>query len=184
MSHLVQDLRYAARTLFRRRALTAIVLATLALGIGANTAMFSVVNAVLLTPPPFREPERLVMVWASNPELAASLGFEDKLPTSPAAFYDWKSGSRSFEALAMVRPSTRNLSGSGDPERLSAVNVTGDFFPALGTPAALGRTLAPADDDPGAPAAVVLSFALWQRRFGGDPTAVGRAIRLDGQPHT
>jgi putative ABC transport system permease protein len=184
MSHLAQDLRYGARTLLRRRSLTAIALATLALGIGANTAMFSVVNAVLLTPPPFREPDRLVMVWASNPELAASLGFEDKLPTSPAAFYDWKSGTRSFEALAMMRPGTLNLSGGGDPERLGVVNVTGEFFPALGVPAALGRTLTPADDDLAAPAAIVLSHAFWQRRFGGDPGVVGQAIRLDGRPRT
>jgi putative ABC transport system permease protein len=184
MLELGQDLRFAARTLARRPGLTAVALVTLALGIGANTAMFSVVNAVLLSPPPFHAPERLVMVWASNPELARGLGFEDKLPTSPAAFYDWKAGTSRFEAMAMIRPASLNLSGGGDPERLGAVIVTGEFFAALGTPAALGRTLRPEDDDPAAPATAVLSHAFWQRRFGGDPAAVGQAIRLDGRSTT
>jgi putative ABC transport system permease protein len=182
ITHVGQDLRFAARGLSKRRGLTAVALLTLAVGLGANTAMFSVVNTVLLGPLPFRDPDRLVMVWASNPTLARDLGFPDKLPTSPAAFYDWKSQSRSFSSMAMIRPNNVNLSGDGDPERLGAVVVTGQFFQALGSRAAVGRTLLPEDDGPAAPAAVVLSQAFWQRRFGGDASAVGRTIKLDSKP--
>jgi putative ABC transport system permease protein len=182
MTHLWQDLRLAGRGLGKRRGLTAVAILTLALGMGANTAMFSVVNGVLLSPPPFRDPERLVMVWASSPTLARDLGFPDTLPTSPAAFYDWQGQNRSLASMAMIRPNFVNLSRQGDPERLGAVVVTGEFFPALGASAAVGRTLTPQDDDPGATPAVVLSHALWHRRFGGDASVVGRTIHLDAKP--
>jgi len=177
-------LRVTLRTLAKQPAWTAVAVLTLALGIGANTAMFSVVNAVLLRSAPFAEPERLALVWASSPQMARDLGFPDKLPASPAVFYDWKGESRTLGSMAMIRSLTLNLSGDGDPEVVGAVRATGDFFPLLGAPAALGRTLLPEDDDHDAPATVVLSHAFWQRRFGGDPAIVGKSIRLDGRPRT
>lgn len=184
METFTQDLRFAVRTLLKRPGFTFIAVLTLALGIGANTAIFSVVDSVLLAPLPFRNPDRLMVVWASNPELAAKVGLADKLPVSPGAFYDWKE-SKSFEKMAMVRSERLSLTGQGEPELLVATGVSGEFFQVLGTPPLLGRTLLPEDDGPtGKPAVAVLSHALWQRRFGGDPKVVGKVIRLDGNPMT
>ncbi len=183
METLLQDIRYALRTLARRPAFTFIAVLTLALGIGANTAIFSVVDSVLLAPLPFRHVERLTIVWASNPELAAKVGLPDKLPVSPATFYDWKAA-RSFSKMAMVRGDRLSFTGLGEPELLGAVGVSGEFFQVLGVPAFVGRTLLPEDDDKGKAITVVLSHAFWQRRFGGDRGVVGRTIRLDGNPMT
>src|SRR6185369_3947723 len=151
---------------------------------GANTALFSVIDSVLLTPPPFREPGRLVVAWGSNPELARAVGLPNKIPISNADFYDWQSGTPAFAHLAMLRGDRVNLTGQGEPEQLSTVRVSGDFFTVLGTPAALGRTLQPADDLIGKATAVVLSHPFWQRKFGGDPRVVGRTVSLSGSPVT
>jgi hypothetical protein len=151
------------------------------LGIGANTAIFSVVDSVLLAPLPFRHPERLAIVWESNPELAAKVGLPDKLPVSPGTFYGWKTA-RSFSRMAMVRGDRLSFTGRGEPELLGTVGVSGEFFRVLGAPALVGRTLLPEDDDKGKATTVVLSHAFWQRRFGGDRGVVGRTIRLDGEP--
>ena len=184
METFTQDLRFAARTLLKRPAFTFIAVLTLALGIGANTAIFSVVDSVLLAPLPFRNTDRLMVIWASNPELAAKVGLPDKLPVSPGAFYDWKEA-KSFEKMALVRAERLSLTGEGEPELIVATGVSGELFQVLGTPPLLGRALLPEDDAPtGKPASVVLSHALWQRRFGGDPKVVGRVIRLDGNPLT
>ncbi|MFL6196587.1 MAG: ABC transporter permease [Thermoanaerobaculia bacterium] len=181
METFLQDLRFAGRTLLKRPAFTVIAVLTLALGIGANTAIFSVVDSVLLAPLPFQNQERLTMIWASNPELAAQVGFPDKLPVSPAMFYDWKEA-RSFEKMAMVRADRLSLTGEGEPELLAGAGVSGDFFQVLGTPALAGRTLLPADDEGSKAASVVISHALWQRRFSGDRGVLGKVIRLDGNP--
>jgi putative ABC transport system permease protein len=183
METLLQDLRYAGRTLVKRPVFTVIAVMTLALGIGANTAIFSVVDSVLLQELPFRNTERLMMIWASNPELAARVGFPDKLPVSPGAFYDWKEA-KSFEKMAMVTSDRAPFTGEGEPELLGSVAVSGEFFEVLGTPALLGRTLQPADDEPGKGSAVVLSHAFWMRRFGGDRGVIGKTIRLSGNPMT
>jgi predicted permease len=183
MDTLIQDLRFASRTLLKRPAFTLIAVLTLALGIGANTAIFSVVSSVLLRPLPFRNADRLVVIWSSNPEFAQKIGFPDKLPVSPPTFYEWKQA-RSFEKMAMVRSSRASLTGEGDPEMLGAVDVSGEFFQVLGTPALIGRTLQPADDESGRGTAAVLSHALWQRRFGGDQRVVGKTIRLNDMPST
>lgn len=148
METLLQDIRYAFRTLARRPGFTFIAILTLALGIGANTAIFSVVDSVLLAPLPFRHVERLTVVWASNPELAAKVGLPDKLPVSPATFYDWKAA-RSFSKMAMVRGDRLSFTGAGEPELLGAVGVSGEFFKVLGVPALVGRALLPEDDDKG-----------------------------------
>ncbi|HEX2225405.1 MAG TPA: ABC transporter permease [Thermoanaerobaculia bacterium] len=181
-SPMRQDLRYALRTIRRRPAFAAVVIATLALGIGANTALFSVVNAVLLAPLPFREPERIFMVWASNPPLAQEVGLPDELPASPGQFTEWQAQSRSFESLTMMQSARFSLTGGGEPRMLDAVQVTGRFFDVFGTPPALGRTLQAADDAPGRDGVVVLSDAFWRDQFGADPGIVGRKLLLDGAP--
>ncbi len=183
METLLLDLKFAARTLLKRPAFTFIAVLTLALGIGANTAIFSVVSSVLLRPLPFQKTDRLAVIWASNPELAAKVGFPDKLPVSPGAFYDWKTA-KSFEKMGMARADRASLTGEGEPELLGTVSVSGEFFQVLGTPALMGRTLLPADDEAGKGASVLLAYTLWQRRFGGDPKVVGRIIRLNGTPYT
>ena len=184
MGHLAHDLRLAARSLLRQPGLALAAILTLALGIGVNTSIFSVVDAVLLTPPPFQDPGRLVVAWNSNPPTARAAGLPDKLPTTNAVFYDWRKESRSFAHLAMLQPDRMNLSGEGEPEQLGVVRVTGDFSTLLGTPAEVGRTLLPADDATDQAAAVLLSHAFWQRRYGGDPQVVGRKVTLNGAPMT
>ncbi|HEY3567304.1 MAG TPA: ABC transporter permease [Thermoanaerobaculia bacterium] len=181
METLLQDLRFAGRTLLKRPALTIIAILTLALGIGANTAIFSVVDSVLLAPLPFRDPERLAMIWASNPNLARQVGLPDKLPVSPATFYDWKAA-KSFEKMAIVTSDRLSLTGDGDPEQIAAAAVSGEFFQVLGTPALLGRTLLPEDDDKEKRTTVLLSHDFWKRHFGGDRQVIGRVVHLDGLP--
>ncbi len=183
METLLQDLRFAGRTLLKRPAFTLIAILTLALGIGANTAIFSVVDSVLLAPLPFRDPERLAMIWASNPELARQVGLPDKLPVSPATFYDWKAA-RSFEKMAIVSSDRLSLTGDGDPEQIAAATVSGEFFQVLGTPALLGRTLLPEDDDKEKRTTILLSHEFWQRHFGGDRHVIGRVLHVDGLPLT
>jgi len=180
---LRQDLRYAVRTLMRRPLFAFLAIVTLALGIGANSAIFSVVNAVLLAPLPFRAPDRLVVVWASNPVLAKAVGLPDKLPVSAGPFFDWKAQSRTLDLMSMVASDHGTFTGRGEPELLNLVNVSGDLFDLLGTPPLLGRTLLPADEAAAARVAV-LSHRLWQRRFGGDPSVIGQSITLAGLPVT
>jgi putative ABC transport system permease protein len=184
MDTLRQDLRFAVRTLLRRPTLTFLAVLTLALGIGANTAIFSVVNSVLLAPLPFHDPDRLVVVWASSPELAKAVGLPDTLPVASGDFYDWKAQSTKLADLSLVGSNRHALTGRGEPEMLGTVNVTGDLFRLLGTKPLLGRTLQPADDETGEATVTVLSHRLWQRRFGGDRSIVGQTITLNGKPVT
>jgi predicted permease len=183
MSNLTQDLRFAVRNLGKQPALVLAAVLTLALGIGANTAIFSFVDSVLLTPPPFREPDKVVVAWASNPQAAKAFGVQE-LPLSNAIFYDWQRESRSFQSLSLLQSDSMTLTGSGEPRQLGVVRVAGDFFGATGTPAAVGRTLLPDDDAPGKPSVVVLSYDHWQRWFNGDPGVVGRKLTLGGNPMT
>jgi putative ABC transport system permease protein len=183
MDTLGQDLRFAVRTLLRRPLFTALAVLTLALGIGANAAIFSVVNAVLLAPLPFRAPERLVVVWESNPPFAKMLGLPDTLPVSPGPFFDWKAQSRTLDHFSMIGSGSRVLTGRGEPELLNAVNVSGDLFALLGTQPLLGRTIQPADEAAGTQVAV-LSHRLWMRRFGGDRSIIGQTIILSDKPAT
>ena len=182
LSALSQDLRFAVRGLARQPGLAVAAVLTLALGIGGNAAIFTVVDAALLEPPPFRDPGRLVVAWASNPALAQSARVADQLPVSYGDFYDWRRESRSLERLALVQPAAMALTGRGDPRQLDVIRVTGDFSVLLGTPAALGRGLMAADDAPGKPGAVLLSDTGWRRWFGADPRVVGRKVVLDGDP--
>jgi len=183
MAHLAQDFRFAARSLLRQPGLALAAVLTLALGIGGNTAIFSVVDSVLLTPPPFHEPGRLVVIWASNPELARASKLEDELAPSPGAFYDWQRESRSFQHMALFLPDKMRLTGN-QPEEVEAIRVTGDFSSILGTPPLLGRSIQPADDAPGQPTVALLSYDWWQRRFGGDPRVVNTKVVINGLPLT
>ena len=179
METLLNDIRYGARGLWKRPGFTAIAVLTLALGIGANTAIFSVVNAVLLRPLQFRDPDRLVMIW----EDATFAGFPRNTP-APANYVDWKNQTQSFEDIAATNEGTFNLTGDGNPERVAAYSVSANFFPLLGVSPALGRTFVPDDDRFGAPKVAVLSHALWQGRYGGDPQIINRDIQLDGAKYT
>ena len=175
---LLQDVRYALRMLAKNPAFTAIAVMALALGIGANSAIFSVVNAVLLRPLPFKHPEQLLMVW----ENAAHMGFPKNTP-SPANFLDWQKQAQSFTGMAAMVERSFNLTGVGEPERLDGRRVSANLFDLLGVPALLGRTFVPDDDRPGTHV-VLLSYSLWQRRFGSDPAVIGRALTLNGESYT
>jgi putative ABC transport system permease protein len=176
---LRQDLRFAGRSLRRQPgfAITAVLVA--ALGIGATTAAFSLIDHVLLRPLPFRDPEQLVKVWQDQ----TARGYS-RMELSPSNYRDWAHDTTSFSAMAPFWQTSANLIGVGDPQRLEGAAVGAELFTLLGTPAAFGRALAAGDERPEAPRAVVLSYGLWQSRFGGDPGVLGRAIVLDEQAHT
>jgi len=179
METLFKDIRYGIRGLLKRPGFTVIALITLALGIGANTAIFSVVNAVLLRPLPFQKPEELVIVW----EDLAFAGFPHNTP-APANYVDWKTQNQSFVDMAASRETSFNLTGDGEPERVSTYAVTANFFPLLGVQPLLGRSFTPDEDRPGGSKAVVLSYGLWQSRFGGDRNILNREILLNGEKHS
>ena len=174
---MLADLRYALRTLRRSPGYAAAAVLTLALGIGANTAIFTVVRAVLLTPLPYRDPDRLAWVWATRVD-------RDRAFFSIPNFLDTREAARSFEKLAAFTPWAPTLSGDGEPERLDAVRVNGDAFDVLGAGAALGRPLGASDSEPEAARVAVISHGLWERRFGGDPGAVGRVLLLNGASYS
>ncbi len=171
-----RDSHYAVRMLRRSPAFTIAAVLTLALGIGANTAIFSVIDAALLRPLPYPQPDRVVMLYGR-----AQAQENDDL--SPATFLDFHRQSRALD-LAGYHQSPFNVTGQDRPERIRGAVVTPDFFGVLGVQAQLGRTLTPELDKPGAPRAVVLSYALWQRRYGASPEVLGRQILIDGEPRT
>src|SRR5829696_1656494 len=176
---LWQDVRFGARMLWKRPGFTAVAVLTLALGIGANTAMFSVVNAVLLRPLPYPEPERLVAIWEANAGLRS-----ERNDVTPANNLDWRAGSTVFEETGVVMETSFNLTGLGEPEELPAQRLSATMFPVLGVRPAFGRGLTPADDAQGAEAVVVVSHAFWRRHLGGDRAALGKRLTLNGRPFT
>ncbi len=189
---LLDDLRYAVRTLRKSPGFAAVAIATLALGIGANSAIWSVLHGVLLRPLPYQDPDRLVRIYYADPEqaggvsaafspqdfadLAADLG--RATPERPSPFARIAASHFTLGLTGM------NLTGGGEPERVDSATVSGGYFSTLGVPAALGRTIQPSDDVVGKDRVVVLSDGLWRRRFGGDPQAVGRRVTLEGEPFT
>ncbi len=177
MDALLGELRYTLRRLIKTPGFTFTVVLTLALGIGANTAIFSVINTVLLRPLPYRQPDRLVTVEHLYPSLN---GLE--APVSVPGFRDYREKARVFENMAVQSGWAANLTGIGEPERLTGSQVTGHFFATLGVPAYLGRTLLPDEDQAGRNHVVVLSHGLWQRLFGGERSAVSKTISLNGEP--
>jgi putative ABC transport system permease protein len=177
--HLVQDLRFGLRMLAKNPGFTAVAVLTLALGIGANTAIFSVVNAVLIRPLPYRDPGRLVYISEFWPR-------ETPFRTVPNPdFANWSDHDRLFDGLAAYGGAAEvNLTSLGAPERILGAKVTWDFFPLLGVQPSLGRSFLREEDQPGGRQVVLLSHELWQRRFGSNPSVVGSSVNLDGAPHT
>ncbi len=176
---LFGDLRFAFRTLRHSKWFTLTAVLTLALGIGANTAIFSVVETLLLRQLPYRDPDRIVMVWVKNPEQ----GF-DRDVTSYPRLQDWRAQSRTIEAFAGYSATLRALTGHGDPEQVRSAMVTAEFFDVMGARAALGSGFAPGDDEFGRPRKAVLSQRLWARRYGADPGIVGQTITMSGRIYT
>ena len=179
MATFLQDIRYAIRTLAKSPGFTAIVILTLALGIGANTAIFSVVNAVLLAPLPYSQPSQLVMVWISNVPKGDKIA-----PVSGGDFSEWKSGNNVFSGMAASSDEIFTLTGAGEPQNVVGYQFSADYFRILGTRPELGRTFLDEEDRPGGPDVVVLSDALWRRAFSADPHMVGKSITLTGKPFT
>jgi putative ABC transport system permease protein len=172
---LLQDLRYSSRMLLKHPGFTLIAVLTLGMGIGANTAIFSIVNAVLLRPFPYKAPEQLVTVGEGV--AGGSVSYPN--------FVDWREQSTAFESVSAVRENENyNLSGTGEPERLQGRLVSAGFLNLLGAQPVLGRDLLPEDDRPGATPAVIISYGLWSRRFGNDPGIVGKQITLNNQSYT
>src|SRR5262245_56403190 len=168
---LWQDLRYGARMLLKAPNITLAAVITLGLGIGANTAIFSVVNAVLLRPLPYAEPDRLVWLWGVQPMFAQAAH-------SPADFLDYQAQNNSFAEMTAYRNLSFTLTGAGQPERIDGRIVSANYFSLLGVKTGAGRALAPEDGRPGAARVTVLSHGFWQSHFNGDPKAIGKSLTL------
>src|ERR1044071_6807075 len=179
MGTIFTDIRYGFRSLLKRPGATLIALLTLALGIGVNTAIFSAVDSVLLRPLPFKDPERLVSIWEQTPKIGIV-----RNEVAPANFLDLRTQNQSFEAIGATGPQDVNLTGDGEPARISGQLVSANVFSILGVEPALGRTFVANEDQPGQEHVVVLSHALWQRRFNRDPSIVNRNITLNGEAFT
>ncbi|MDT5270423.1 MAG: hypothetical protein QOH49_2609 [Acidobacteriota bacterium] len=176
MQTLIQDIRHSLRMLLKNRAFTLTALFTLALGIGANSAVFSVINAVLLRPLPYKDSERIVFLWSKSQKETS-----DHATVSLADYQDWKEQSRSFEAMGAYAPRAYNLSGVGDPEGIQGVMTSSGFFEAVGAEPALGRVFRPEEERENL---VVISQGVWQRYFNSNPGALGQKITLSSTPYT
>jgi putative ABC transport system permease protein len=174
-----QDIRHAVRTLVRRPAVSLVIIATLALGIGANTAIFSVVNTVLLRRLPYPHSDRLVRIWEQQLQRG-----DNQRPVAPGNFFDWKPRTTSFEDVGWSRDAMFNITGDGSPETVIGYRFSANMLQVLGVAPRLGRGFTAADDAPGAPKVVILSHGLWERRYGRDPAIVGRALTVNGEGHT
>jgi predicted permease len=173
----LQDVRYGLRMLLKNPAFTAIAVLTLALGIGANTALFSVVNGVLLSPLPFPDPDRLVAVYSKTQQFSES-------SISYPNFLDWNRNNHSFSKLGAFRSEEYNMTGEGEPERLHGHMISADFFPALGINPLLGRNILPEEDKPGAAPVALIGDGLWKRKFGLSRDVLGKRITLNGKAYT
>jgi putative ABC transport system permease protein len=176
MDTLLQDLKHSLRTFVRSPGFTVAAIAALALGIGANTAIFSVVNAVLLKPVPFPDPDRFVYVMSTSPQGSGQ-------GASPAKFAHFRQQTSVLQDVSAFRIGIVNYTGGGEPEQLRNGQVSGDYFRLAGIPISLGRTFTRDEDLPNGPHVVVLSQGLWKRRFGGDPSVIGRTMQLSGDPY-
>ncbi len=179
MPALIQDAKYALRTLGKSPGFTVLAVLTLALGIGFNTAVFSVVDAAVLRPLAFSRPGELVRIWDSNP----GRGF-DRFSASPPNFVDWRAQNTTLAGMAALTGNDMTLTAEGEPLHLRGYAVSPALFPILGVSPLFGRVFDAADENPGREPAVLLSWQFWQRRFGGDPGVVGRTIPLDGKNWT
>ncbi|HEY6187243.1 MAG TPA: ABC transporter permease [Pyrinomonadaceae bacterium] len=176
---LWQDVHFGVRMLMKNPGFTIVAVIALALGIGANSAIFSVVNTVLLRPLPYKDPDQLVMVW----EDATTQGFPRDTP-APANYIDWRDQNQVFEGMAAIADMSFNLTGVGEPERIEGRRVSASLFPLLGVAPQLGRAFLPEEDQPGANRVVIMSHGLWQRRFGSDVTIIGKPLNLNGESYT
>jgi putative ABC transport system permease protein len=177
MEILLKDIRYAVRGLLKRPGFTVVAIITLALGIGANTAIFSVVNAVVLRPLPYAEPDRLVTLWETMPG-------SDQRSVAPGNFDDWRTQNKTFQDLAATFYANFNLTSDGEPDRIDGATITSNLMSVLGVNAQLGRTFQAEDDQHQDRNVVLISDGLWRRRFGADPNVVGRNVTIDETPHT
>jgi predicted permease len=178
MENLIKDVRFGVRTLLKSPATTILALVTLALGIGAVTAIFSVIRGVLLKPLPYAEPARLMLLWETN----KPLGF-DRFSVAGLNFRDWRDQGKSFAHMAAMHGQRHNLLGGDRPETLQGADVSAGFFETLGVHLVRGRSFTAEEDKPGAKNVAVIGYGLWQRRFGGDPNVVGKTLVLDSQPY-
>jgi len=179
MNRLFQDLRFALRQLRKSPGVTVVAAFTLALGIGANTMMFSTVNAMLLRPFPFHHLDRIVSIWEEIPKQ-----HDYRVSVAPGNFRDWSEQSRGFEQLAAVQGWDANLTGSSVAQHVEGFRVTSGFFPLLGMPMQLGRSIGSADFQPGAPQVVMVKYGFWQQHLGSDPGILGRQLLLNGEKFT
>src|SRR5918999_2808393 len=177
-SDFVRDVRHALRMLARSPGFSFVAVLTFALGIGVNTAVFSVFNGVLLRPLPYSDPDRIAMIWMDN----RRQNIREDITSYPN-YRDWRDQSTSFQHMAAYTPSSFNLTGADEPERLIGAQVTASFFDVIGVRPLLGRVFAASQETPGNDTVVVISQGLWQRRFGGAPDVLGRTIVLNGRPH-
>ena len=178
MHHWLQDFRYAVRMLRKNAVLTVVIVASLAIGIGANSAIFSVVDALLLRPLPYPHPDRLAAVWLHSP----AIGILRDWP-SPGQYVDIQNQNHSFEQMALAQSRTFTLTGRDQPQRVDVLRTQSSLLTMLGAKAMLGRTLLPEEDRPGKPAVAILSNGAWQRLFNSDPAIIGKSITLDGNPY-
>ncbi|HSY59885.1 MAG TPA: ABC transporter permease, partial [Terriglobales bacterium] len=174
---LITDVRYGIRMMLRTPAFTIVAILTLALGIGANTAIFSVVNGVLLNPLPFPQPEQLVTLSESKPNFATG-------SISYLNFRDWQHSNHTFSSMAISRPISFSFTGTGEAEQLQAELLSSDYFSLLGVKPVIGRLFAPGEDEVGAAPIVLISAGLWKRKFGSSPEVLGRSMPLDGAGYT
>ena len=179
MDTLLRDLQHAVRTIRNNPGFSAIALIALALGIGANTAIFSVINALILRPPPFKDADRIVYLWETNPTIGLDRGI-----VSSANFVDWREQSTAFEQISAWRTWFYRLTGDGEPEQVWGVRTSANFFDLLGVEPSHGRTFLIGEELPGSDQVVVLSHRIWTGRFGADPNIVGRSINIDDKPFT
>jgi putative ABC transport system permease protein len=176
--NILQDIRYALRMLLKRPGFAGIVVLTLALGIGANTTIFSAIDAVLLNPLPYKDPERLMVVWETNKQLGPELW--DRNEVTIGNFRDWRSRNQVFEQLGSLFYTDMILTGAGEPERIKSCVVTTNFFQALGVQPLLGRSFLPEAETPGSPFTVIISHQLWQRLFNSDTSVINKSLTLNG----
>jgi putative ABC transport system permease protein len=183
MEKFIQDLRYGFRALLKNLGFAAVSVIALALGIGANTAIFSVVNGIMLRPLPYKEPERLAIVWETRTNLQSETS-DANLPVASGNFLDWQAQNQTFDYLAAFHSQTLNLTGTGEPERVGVIRASADLFPLLGVEPARGRTFLAEEDASDANRVVLLSHQFWQRRFGSDPDILEQTLTLEGNTYT
>src|SRR5215471_3493574 len=178
MNTLLRDLRFAARSFAKSPGFTAAAVLSLALGIGANTIVFSIVSALLLRPLPYRDANRLVILWNTSPGLGITQDW-----FSTAQYFDIKNGHKGLEEVALAIGGRYNLTGQGDPIRVGVVRTSSNLLPMLGERAEQGRLFTAEEDSVGRPATAILGYGIWVRHYGADPHMIGRSITINGQPY-